>query len=51
MQIFGLHHVQLAISSAGEAAAREFYSGLLGLAEVAKPEHLAVRGLGLVQKR
>ncbi|MBX9700474.1 MAG: glyoxalase [Acetobacteraceae bacterium] len=39
-----LHHVQLAMPPGGEAAARAFYAGLLGLAEVAKPAALAGRG-------
>ena len=44
MTIVGLDHVQLAMPPGGEDLAREFYCGVLGLAEVAKPEHLAVRG-------
>lgn len=40
----GLDHVQLAMPSGGEELARQFYSGLLGLAEVAKPAPLAARG-------
>jgi len=38
------HHVQLAMPPGGEAAARAFYAGVLGLAEVAKPAALAARG-------
>ncbi|MCR8722901.1 VOC family protein [Frigidibacter sp. ROC022] len=39
-----LHHVQLAMPEGGEAVAREFYGGLLGLPEVAKPAVLSGRG-------
>lgn len=39
-----LHHVQVAIPAGGEAAARAFYGGLLGLDEIPKPENLARRG-------
>jgi catechol 2,3-dioxygenase-like lactoylglutathione lyase family enzyme len=42
--IVGLDHVQLAIPAGGEKAAREFYCGILGLSEKAKPPHLAGRG-------
>ncbi|HUZ80184.1 MAG TPA: VOC family protein [Thermoplasmata archaeon] len=41
---FRLHHVQLAIPPGGEAAASAFYEGLLGLAPLPKPAHLAARG-------
>jgi catechol 2,3-dioxygenase-like lactoylglutathione lyase family enzyme len=41
---FALDHVQLAMPAGGEAAAREFYAGILGLEEVAKPPELASRG-------
>jgi catechol 2,3-dioxygenase-like lactoylglutathione lyase family enzyme len=44
MQIVGLDHVQLIMPAAGEAAARDFYGGLLGLREVPKPAPLAARG-------
>ena len=40
----GLEHVQLAMPPGEEAAARAFYSGLLGLPERAKPDMLAARG-------
>lgn len=43
-RLLALHHVQLAIPPGGEAAARAFYGGLLGLPEVAKPASLAGRG-------
>lgn len=39
-----IHHVQLACPAGSEAASREFYSGVLGLAEIEKPSKLAARG-------
>jgi catechol 2,3-dioxygenase-like lactoylglutathione lyase family enzyme len=39
-----LHHVQLAIPPGGEAACREFWSGVLGMTELEKPPVLAARG-------
>jgi catechol 2,3-dioxygenase-like lactoylglutathione lyase family enzyme len=39
-----LHHVQLAIPPGGEEVARQFYAGVLGMAELAKPPVLAARG-------
>lgn len=42
--LLALHHVQLAMPRVSEAKARDFYSGVLGLAEVAKPAALAGRG-------
>jgi catechol 2,3-dioxygenase-like lactoylglutathione lyase family enzyme len=39
-----IDHVQLAIPVGGEALARWFYTGVLGLVEVPKPAALAVRG-------
>ncbi|MCT2558462.1 VOC family protein [Tsuneonella sp. YG55] len=42
--IVGLDHVQLAMPAGGEDQARAFYAGVLGLAEVPKPAHLATRG-------
>lgn len=42
--ITGIHHVQLAMPPGGEAAARRFYSDLLGIPEVPKPVELARRG-------
>ncbi|MEI4470666.1 VOC family protein [Frigidibacter sp. MR17.24] len=42
--ILALHHVQLAMPRGGEPAARQFYGGVLGLPEVAKPAALAGRG-------
>src|SRR6187401_1946358 len=43
-RIHGLDHVQLAMPAGQENLAREFYAGLLGLAEVPKPANLAKRG-------
>lgn len=42
--LVGLDHVQLAMPPGREADARAFYTGLLGLPEVAKPPVLAARG-------
>lgn len=42
--IVGLDHVQVAVPSGGEAAARDFYLGLLGLAEEEKPQALRPNG-------
>ena len=42
--ITGYDHVQLAIPSRSEAAARDFYGTLLGMTEVPKPAALAGRG-------
>jgi catechol 2,3-dioxygenase-like lactoylglutathione lyase family enzyme len=44
MQVLRLDHVQLAMPPGGEAEARRFYAGVLGMTEVAKPPSLAVRG-------
>jgi catechol 2,3-dioxygenase-like lactoylglutathione lyase family enzyme len=44
MTIQGIAHVQLAITPGDEDDARAFYGGLVGLAEVAKPESLRDRG-------
>ena len=43
-EIYGLDHVQLAMPAGQETSARAFYVEVLGLEEVPKPEHLAVRG-------
>ncbi len=40
----GIDHVQLAIPVGGEALARSFYVGVLGLTEMAKPAVMAARG-------
>lgn len=39
-----IDHIQLAAPKGGEEAAREFFSGILGLTEVDKPEELKKRG-------
>jgi catechol 2,3-dioxygenase-like lactoylglutathione lyase family enzyme len=39
-----LHHVQLAIPPGGEERCREFWGGVLGMRELAKPPVLAARG-------
>jgi catechol 2,3-dioxygenase-like lactoylglutathione lyase family enzyme len=44
MKILRLDHVQLAIPPDGEAAARHFYGGVLGLAEVPKSAAMRARG-------
>ena len=44
MTVVGVHHVQLAMPSGSEEAARTFYTGLLGIPEVPKPPELAKRG-------
>jgi catechol 2,3-dioxygenase-like lactoylglutathione lyase family enzyme len=40
----GLHHVQLAMPAGEEEAARRFFAGVLGMAEIEKPPVLAARG-------
>ena len=42
--VVAIDHVQLAMPAGGEALARRFYAGSLGLDEVAKPSALAARG-------
>lgn len=42
--ITGYDHVQLAVPAGSEPLLREFYGGLLGLAELPKPPVLAARG-------
>ena len=44
MDVYGLHHVQLAMPRGEEAAATAFYEGLLGIRQATKPTHLAARG-------
>jgi len=44
MPIERIDHVQLAMPAGGEARARAFYEGVLGITEVPKPPHLAARG-------
>ena len=41
--ILGIDHVQLAMPAGREDEASAFYSGLLGIPEVAKPPELAER--------
>lgn len=42
--ITGIDHVQLAMPHGGEQQARDFYVGVLQMAEVPKPAHLAIGG-------
>jgi catechol 2,3-dioxygenase-like lactoylglutathione lyase family enzyme len=42
--IKAIDHVQLAMPAGGEAEARAFYEGVLGIPEIAKPANLARRG-------
>jgi catechol 2,3-dioxygenase-like lactoylglutathione lyase family enzyme len=44
MPVERIEHVQLAMPQGAEARASWFYAGLLGIPEVMKPPHLAVRG-------
>lgn len=44
MTILAIDHVQLAMPVGGEAQARAFYAGVLGLSEIPKPAALAARG-------
>jgi uncharacterized protein YcbX/catechol 2,3-dioxygenase-like lactoylglutathione lyase family enzyme len=44
VELIAIDHVQLAMPAGGEAKARMFYAGLLGLKEVTKPAALAGRG-------
>ena len=44
MTILAIDHVQLAMPMGGEAQARAFYAGVLGLSEIPKPATLASRG-------
>eukprot|EP01035_Chromulina_nebulosa_P002680 gene2680-biopygen2252 len=44
MTILALDHIQLAMPAEGEAEARAFYVGLLGMTEKAKPANLVSRG-------
>ncbi len=43
MPILSLDHVQVAIPVGGETRAREFYAGILGFTEIAKPTSMADR--------
>jgi len=42
--VLSLDHVQVALPAGGEAEARTFYGGLIGLEEIEKPALLAARG-------
>ena len=42
--ILQIDHVQVAAPAGKEAAAREFYAGILGMGEIEKPEPLKGRG-------
>jgi|WetSurMetagenome_2_1015567.scaffolds.fasta_scaffold20993_2 NAD(P)H dehydrogenase (quinone) len=42
--VYAIDHIQLAMPTGEEARARDFYAGLLGLEEIAKPPELAGRG-------
>lgn len=44
MRLEGIDHVQLAMPPGKEKEAREFYSTVLGIPEVAKPSKLSSRG-------
>ena len=44
MTITGFDHVQLAVPARSEDELREFYGGLLGMTELAKPEGMTGRG-------
>jgi catechol 2,3-dioxygenase-like lactoylglutathione lyase family enzyme len=44
MTIVGIDHVQLAMPEGREEDARRFYEDVLGIPEVEKPSHLALRG-------
>ncbi len=44
MKILGIDHVQITVPIGAEAAAREFYCGVLGFAEIEKPAALKGRG-------
>ncbi|HEY6335271.1 MAG TPA: VOC family protein [Alphaproteobacteria bacterium] len=44
MPLVAIDHVQLAMPAGGEARARTFYEGILGIPEVPKPAELAKRG-------
>lgn len=43
-QVLGLDHLQIAIPVGSEREAVEFYGGLLGLAQLPKPDEMAGRG-------
>ncbi|MFN3653570.1 MAG: VOC family protein [Armatimonadota bacterium] len=43
-RLLRLHHAQITVPRGAEEPAREFYCGVLGLAEIPKPEALLARG-------
>ncbi len=43
MKILGLHHAQITVPVGAERAAKDFYCGVLGLAEIEKP--MSLRGV------
>jgi catechol 2,3-dioxygenase-like lactoylglutathione lyase family enzyme len=49
VSVYGIDHVQLAMTSGGEAEMRRFYGGILGLTELPKPANLVARGGGWFQ--
>jgi catechol 2,3-dioxygenase-like lactoylglutathione lyase family enzyme len=42
--VLAIDHVQIAAPASCEADARRFYGGLLGMAEIAKPDAIGARG-------
>ena len=44
MKLLNVDHAQITVPNGSEESARQFYCGLLGLEEVAKPEALQGRG-------
>ena len=44
MPVVGFNHIQIAVPPGRDGEVRGFYGGCLGLVEVPKPAHLAVRG-------
>ena len=44
MGVVAIDHVQLAMPAGEEVSAAAFYEGVLGIPQVPKPPHLAVRG-------
>ena len=44
MRVYAIDPAQLAMPAGGEAQARAFYAGILGLGELPKPAELAGRG-------
>ena len=46
MPVTSIDHVQLAMPPGGEAEARAFYEGVLGIPEVPKPPHPHLAGRG-----